>query len=74
MMTYLPFQIAWQKVDMKYMLHNGLTQSNHVILRQCNLSDGYMLQQIQGKLKNGITVSNVWIYDGLGVRLLYTEG
>ena len=27
---------------------------------------------ILGKLKNGFIVSNVWIYDGLGVRLLYT--
>ena len=71
---YESYKTAQPKKAFRNMLHHGLTQSDSIILRHCNLTDGYMLQQIEGKLKNGITVSNVWIYDGFGVRLLYTEG
>ena len=71
---YESFNSDQPKNAFRNMLHNGLTQSDSVILRHCNLTDGYMLQQIQGKMKNGIPVSRVGIYDGLGVRLLYTEG
>lgn len=71
---YKSFKSDQPKNAFRNMLHNGLAQSNSVILRHCNLTDGYMLQQIQGKLKNGVPVSNVWIYDGLCVKLLYTEG
>ena len=71
---YESFHSDQPKNAFRNMLHNGLTQSDSMILRHCNLTDGYMLQQIQGKLKNGIPVSHIWIFDGLGVRLLYTEG
>lgn len=71
---YESFHSDQPKNAFRNMLHNGLTQSDSIILHHCNLTDGYMLQQIEGKLKNGIIVSNVWIFDGLGVRLLYTEG
>ena len=71
---YESYKSDQPKNAFRNMLHNGLAQSDSIILRHCNLSDGYMLQQVQGKTKNGISVSNVWIYDGLGVRLLYTEG
>ena len=71
---YESFKSDQPKNAFRNMLHNGLTQSDSVILRHCNLTDGYMLQQIQGKLNNGITVSSVWIYDGMVVRLLYTDG
>ena len=71
---YESYKSNQPKNAFRNMLHNGLAQSDSVILRHCNLSDGYMLQQIQGKMKNGITVSNIWIYNGLGIRLLYTQG
>ena len=71
---YESFNSDQPKNAFRNMLHNGLTQSDNVILRHCNLTDGYMLQQIRGKTKNGIAVSHVWIYDGKSVRLLYTEG
>ena len=57
------------------MLHNGLSQSNNIILRQCNLSDGYMIRKIQSKLLEGATISSVCLFDGKRVRQLYkTEG
>ena len=58
---YESFTSDQPKNAFRNMLHNGLTQSDSVILRHCNLTDGYMLQQIQGKMKNGIPVSRVWI-------------
>ena len=57
------------------MLHNGLAQSDNVILRECNLADGYMLRTLLGYIQNGYPVSSVQIYDGSKLRTLYkTEG
>ena len=57
------------------MLHNGLAQSERVIIRQCGLTDGYMIQQVEGQIRNGIPVSNIWVFNGQEVRLLLnTEG
>ena len=57
------------------MLHNGLAQSDSIIIRQYNLTDEYMIQQIRGQIQDGIPVLSIWIFDGHKVRLLYnTEG
>ena len=57
------------------MLHNGLSQSDSVILREINLTDGYMLRTIRGYINNGFTVSSIQIFNGQDVRTLYkTEG
>ena len=57
------------------MLHNGLAQSDNVILRHCHLTDAYMTQQIRGQLQKGIPVSRIWLFDGKDIRLLLnTEG
>lgn len=57
------------------MLHNGLAQSDNIIIRHCNLTDGYMLRTLRGHIQNGVSVSRVWIFDGNSLRLLYkTEG
>ena len=71
---YESYKSDQPKNAFRNMLHNGLAQSDSVIFRHCNLTDGYMLQQVQGKINSGIPVTRLWIYDGLGVRLLYTEG
>jgi hypothetical protein len=57
------------------MLHKGLVQSDIVILRQCNLTDGYMMRALQGYIQNGHSISKVMLFDGTNVRTLYkTEG
>ena len=57
------------------MMHGGLAQSDSIIIRQCNLTDSYMIQQIHGQILNGIPITTVWIFDGEKIRLLYnTEG
>ena len=57
------------------MLHNGFAQSERVIIRHCGLTDGYMVQQILGQIRNGVLVTSVWIFNGREVRPLYnTEG
>lgn len=44
-------------------------------LRHCGLTDGYMVQQILGQIRNGVLVTSVWIFNGKEVRPLYnTEG
>ena len=72
---YESFTSDQPKNAFRNMLHNGLAQSDSVILRHCNLTDGYMTQQIRGQIKNGIPISRIWIFNGKEVRLLLnTEG
>jgi len=57
------------------MLHNGLAQSDSVILRHCNLTDGYMMRKILSKREKGVDISTVWIFNGQELKTLYkTEG
>ena len=57
------------------MLHKGLAQSDRIILRHCNLTNGYMMRTLLGYIRNGYQVSIVQIYDDFGLRTLYkTEG
>ena len=53
------------------MLHNGLEQSDCLIIRSCNLSVGYMTRQIEGYGLKGLPISYVWIFDGKEIRPLY---
>ena len=57
------------------MLHNGLVQSDSVIIRNCGLTDGYMIRKVLSKIEKGVPISSIWIYEGSLIRLLYkTEG
>ena len=72
---YESFKTAQPKKAFRNMLHNGLAQSDSVIIRQCNLTDEYMIQQIRGQIQDGMPVLSLWIFDGQRIRLLYnTEG
>ena len=72
---YESYNTAQPKKAFRNMLHHGLDQSDIIIIRQCNLTDGYMIRKIQSKKEKGGSVSKVWIYDGHNLRLLYkTEG
>ena len=63
------------KKALRNMLHNGLAQSDNIIIRHCNLTDGYMMRSIRGYIHNGYTISSIYIFDGRSLRLLYkTEG
>jgi len=72
---YESFNSEQPKNAFRNMLHKGLAQSDRIILRQCDLTDGYMLRTIIGYIQNGYQVSIVTIFDGTGLRTLYkTEG
>ena len=67
---YESYTTAPAKNAFRNMLHNGLAQSDRIIIRQCNLTDAYMTQQIQGQINNGVPVLSVWIFDGNLIREL----
>ena len=72
---YESFNSEQPKNAFRNMLHKGLAQSDRIILRQCDLTDGYMLRTIIGYIQHGYPVSIVKIFDGTGLRTLYkTEG
>ena len=51
--------------------HDGLAQSDSIIIHHCNLSDAYMIQQIRGKIQKGVPVLSIWIFDGKEIRQLF---
>ena len=72
---YESFTSADPKNAFRNMLHNGLMQSNNIIIRHCGLTDGNMLRKIISKKKKGTPISKVWLFDGNELRCLYkTEG
>ena len=72
---YESFTTAQPKNAFRNMLNDGLVQSDRIIIRECNLTDSYMIQRIQGKIQNGIPIKTVWTFNGKEIRLLYnTEG
>lgn len=70
---YESYRTSLPKKAFRNMLHNGLSQSNNIILRECGLTDGYMTQQVLGQIQNGNSISKVWIFDGNCVRLLFDK-
>lgn len=72
---YESYQTDQPKKAFRNMLHNGLAQSDRIIIRHCSLSERYMFQQVYGQIMSGVSVSSVWIYTGKEVKMLYnTEG
>lgn len=72
---YESFTTSLPRNAFRNMLHNGLAQSDNVIIRQCNLTDGYMLRALRGLIQAGTPISSVWLFDGNRMRLLFkTEG
>lgn len=72
---YESYKSDQPKNAFRNMLHNGLAQSDMIIIRNCNLTDGYMSQQIRGQIQNSVPVSKVWLFNGKTLRLLFnTEG
>lgn len=72
---YESYRTDQPKKAFRNMLHNGLAQSDRIILRYCKLSDGYMLRKIRGYAQNGLIISSIVIFDGKSLRPLYkTEG
>lgn len=68
---YESYTTTQPKKALRNMLHNGLAQSDQLIIRKCNLSDSYMSRQLQGCEQKGVPVSQVWIFDGKDLRPLY---
>ena len=72
---YESYTTSQPKNAFRNMVHNGLSQSDRIILRHCNLTDGYMMRKIRGYIDNGFLISSVMVYDGKSLRAIYkTEG
>jgi len=55
------------------MFLHGLIQSDRLIIERVDLTDDYILARISDKIKQGISVSEVWIHDSGSLRLLYKK-
>ena len=72
---YESYKTDQHKNAFRNMLHNGLSQSDNIIVRYCDLAAGYMMRAIKGYIQNVYPISKIFIYDGKSIRILYkTEG
>ncbi|MBO7585827.1 MAG: hypothetical protein J6T13_01415 [Bacteroidales bacterium] len=63
------------KTNFSNMCKRGFKQSDCIIIENCGLTDGYMLRSLEGQMKSGIKISEVWIHANNACRLLIkTEG
>lgn len=43
------------------MMRHAVSQSNRIIIKDCGLTDSYMLRSIKGRIKKGADIKEVWI-------------
>jgi len=55
------------------MLHNGLKQSDRLIIDKPNLTEAYMKRAIKQRIKEGQAITEVWLKTEKGLQLLYKK-
>ena len=50
------------KTNFSNMCRRGFRQSDRIIIERCVLTDGYMLRSIEGQMKSGIRISELWVH------------
>ena len=53
------------------MCNRGFKQCENVILENCRLSDNYMRRSINGQIKSGTLIKEVWILNNEEMRQLH---
>jgi hypothetical protein len=59
------------KTNFANMCRRGFRQSDKIIIENCELSIGYMLRSIEGQIKSGTNISEVWVHSKEDVYLIY---
>lgn len=55
------------------MMNHGLKQSNNIIIKDCGLTENYMVSRIKGSIENGRNISFVWVEKNGKYKLLYQK-
>lgn len=61
------------KKAFRNMLNHGLKQSDRLIIDKPDLTDAYMKRVIEQRVKDGQTITEVWLKEDDGLRLLYKK-
>ena len=61
------------KKAFRNMLNDGLKQSDRLIIDKPELTDAYMKRVIYQRVKDGQTITEVWLKDGNKLQLLYKK-
>lgn len=56
------YNSANPKTNFSNMCRRGFRQSDKIIIEKCELTDGYMLRSIQGQIKSGTIISELWVH------------
>ena len=59
------------KTNFANMCNRGFRQSDRIIIEKCGLTDGYMLRSLEGQMKAGVRISELWVRDGDECRLVF---
>lgn len=59
------------KTNFANMCRRGFRQSSRIIVEDCGLTDGYMLRSIEGQLRAGVKIVELWVHTLTKCRLVY---
>lgn len=59
------------KRSFRNMCNHGFKQSDKIIIEDCGLSDGYMLRSLEGQIKAGTKVSELWVHSNNEYRQVF---
>lgn len=59
------------KTNFANMCRRGFRQSSRIIVEDCGLTDGYMFRSIEGQLRAGIKIVELWVRTLKECRLVY---
>lgn len=60
-----------QKTAIRNMLSHGLKQSSRLIIKECGVTDNYLMDRIKGKINEGIPIDKVWVIGETEIRRVY---
>lgn len=50
------------KRSFRNMCNHGFKQSDKIIIEDCGLTDGYMLRSLEGQIKAGTKITELWVH------------
>ena len=53
------------------MCNHGFKQSDKIVIEDCRLTDGYMLRSLEGQIKAGTRITELWVHTNCDYRQVF---
>ena len=59
------------KRSFRNMCNHGFKQSDKIVIEDCGLTDGYMLRSLEGQIKAGTRITELWVHTNCDYRQVF---